>query len=449
MINHFYSQMLLWTADKLKGLYIRNYYNNFRKLQWLDKESIQAYQDAKLKTLLIHAYENIPFYSLRFKEHDIDVYNESPRACLSRIPPLTREDLQVNFDHLKDIKNSYKRISKGSSSGSTGQKVFYLHDEFGSSAGKASQLIGWEMMGYRFLDKGLHIWGNPAIVKNDWVKTSSKLKSKIFRHHKFPAYLLTEKSKFDELIDKIIREKYVFIDGYTNAIYLLAKYIENNNIAFPLLKYVITTGENLHDYQKKTIERVLGPVYDEYGCGEINGIAYNNKFNNLYTIIDTHVIVKYDLNVISNDGSYPLLVTDLDNKIMPFINYKNGDLGTPGQVNTQNTVPMIHSMTSVNGRLSDIVEIPGGGNLVVPSFFGSVLLKEIESISQYQIIKIASNKLELNFVVDGALSVSDKSKINKAMDDYLGKKMEYEIRVVDRIEVGTNGKYKLLIDKSN
>lgn len=433
-------------GEQLNGLTTNKYLNTYVNLMKAGKQEVEKYQLKKLNRILNHAYENIPYYKHVFNKHNIKISDIKHLNDLKQLPVLTREQLRGSFSKLQDNNNTYKKIYHGSSSGSTGEAVHYLQDSEGISAGKAAQHLGYRLAGYRFGHKGLHIWGNPAVVNNEWAKWSSKLKSIIYRHHKYPAYQLTEEKKFIALINTIKNENYTFIDGYTNAIYLLANYIKQHHIAFKKLKFIFTTGENLHQYQKKLIEEILGPVYDEYGCGEIMGIAYENTLYNGYAVIDPHVIVEYDYSMKNDDDSYPLIITDLDNMIMPLIRYKNGDMGVPGQHSEH--LPF-NTMQSVSGRVSDIVQLPGGGNLVVPSFFGSVLLKKITSIKQYQLIKESEKLITMNFVVENnQLSDNDSALIHQAMQEYLQGRIDYKIRIVDNIETEKSGKTKLLIDKT-
>ena len=434
-------------SDLLNNRKVMKYYNLYNSFLKKSPEEINDYRVMKLRDLLQHSYQNVPYYTKLFNEINFQWETFRYLDDLKKIPPLKRSDIQDNYEDLIDKSTKYKHVSKGSSSGSTGKTVSFLHDEEGGSAGFAAHYFGWSLGGFRFGDKGVHIWGNPAIVKQDWNKFSSKMKSKLTRHYKYPAYKLTEGSKYDELIDLINKEKFEFIDGYTNAIYLLAKYVEEHNKQIRKVKFVLTTAENLHDFQKETIERVFGKCFDEYACGEIMGIAYQNKFTSGYATIDPHVVVEFDKNAIGEDGSAPLIITDLDNRVMPMIRYLNGDLAVQDTPN-YSELPF-GKLKSVSGRISDMIILPGGGSLVVPSFFGGVLLKQIKSIKQYQIVKESENLLAIKFVVEGnTLADSDKIIIQKAMNDYLMNKIDYRIDVVDKIEVGKNGKFKLLVDNT-
>lgn len=451
-MSFFLQELYFRIQDRLKDQHIASYLKEFKKCLHFSREEMEAYQLKKLSKLLHHAYQNVPYYKQLFDETGLQPGDISSIDELKHIKPLTRKDLQEHFTLLKDSSHNYKRVKRGSSSGSTGQAVHYLHDEYGSSAGKAAHYVGWSMAGYNFGAKGLHIWGNPAIVETVWNNKSSKVKTIVTRHHKYPAYLLTRDGKYDELIRLIEKQKFQFLDGYTNAIYLLALHMKKTGKKLESVKYVLTTAENLHDYQREVIETYLAPVYDGYGCGEINGIAYQGRGDQAYWVMSPHIILEYDFNEPIGDGSYPLIITDLDNRVMPFIRYKNGDIGKPADLKKTETNGAgqypFQKMEQVRGRQSDIIELPGGGNLVVPSFFGSVLLKQVSSIRQYQVERISPTMLNINFVVEGELSAEEYNIIDRALKNYMGDKMHYEIKIVDHIPFQANGKFKLLIDRT-
>lgn len=424
---------------------IKKQLDTYNSFLYKDKSYVKGFQLKKLKALLIHAYQNVPFYTRKFDSVGFKVESFSKLSDLEKIPPLTRIEIQNNFNDLCANNIDIKNCSKGSSSGSTGEPVNYLHDSLARSAGTAANYFGWSLSGWQIGKKGLHIWGNPRVVNVEWKRFSSKLKTHFLRHYKYPAYKLTDEHQFKELVIKIKKGNYSFIDGYTNAIYLLAQYAKENNIEIPRLKYVLTTAENLQDYQRKLISETLGPVYDGYGCGEINGIAFQCKYCAEYHIIDPHVVVEYSKNRTGNDGSNPLYITDLDNYAMPLIRYMNGDMGIPSTKKCQ--VPL-SSLKSISGRSSDIIEIPGGGNLVVPSFFGSMLLKQVKGIKQYQIEKTSKRKIIINLVIDKNYNTDDEIIIKESLMEYLQNKLEWEIIYKVRIPVSKTGKFKLFIDRT-
>jgi len=432
--------------DYAKGLKVRKYYKFYKEtLKW-SRSEIKEYQFQKLKKLLIYAYENTNFYANRFKENNLTIDSIKSIEDLSKIPPLTRTDVQANIDDLIAKNFNLKKAYKGASSGSTGQPVFYYHDTNALAAGQAAHYLGWSLAGWEFGDRGLHIWGNPTVVNYEWKKFSSKLKAIFFNYDKFAAYKLIEAEKFEELLYLIKKRDYIFLDGYTNAIYLFAKYVKEKDIKLRKFKYIFTTAENLHDYQRDLIKDVLGPIYDEYACGEILGVAYECKFCKKYHITDPHVVVEFDNKIVTNDGSKSLLITDLDNYAMPLIRYQNGDLAVQEKEN--NCKIRYNSISSISGRTSDIINLPEGGNLVVPSFFGSTLLKRLDNIIQYQIERVRKDKIIVKLVVNDNFNDTDKAKISISLKKYLKDKINWELKIVDKIPINKSNKFKLLIDKT-
>lgn len=434
--------------DLIKGRKTYSYLKEFEKLRYASRHEIEEYRFKKLKNLMIHAAANTDFYKKRFRQYNFPVEKLDNIRQLNDIPPLTRTDLQDHWRELIAGNYKNKNISKGSSSGSTGLPVIYFKDTIATSAGHAANLLGWSLSSWKMNLKGLHIWGNPSTVNNEWRRLSSRIKAKMFRHHKFPAYRLTSGNQFHELHEKIVKHKYQYLDGYTNAIYLFADYLRERKLSLKhIVRYVFPTAENLQDYQRKAIEETIAPVYDTYGCSEINGIAYECKDCNNYHIIEPHVYVEFERKIGDTELS-PLLITDLDNYAFPLIRYKNDDFAVPLPVEEFSCKVKFSSLKGISGRESDIIKFKDGGTLSVPSFFGSMLLKNVNGIKQYQIERIEEDLIRINFVKTSDYSKRDNDIVKSALEDYLDGKIGYEVNFVEKIETSDTGKFKLLIDRT-
>jgi phenylacetate-CoA ligase len=446
IMRHFLiKNFLLPVADIAKGTQIRKQLHFYLKtLNW-SREQVEDFQLIKLKKLLNHAYQNSDFYTKRFDEAGFNPDHLKSIDDLKKIRPLTRYDLQQNHSQILCKNHNPAKLYRGTSSGSTGEPVVYYHDSLARSSGGAVLYLAWQMAGWEFGMKGLHIWGNPRTVKVEWQRNSSKIKSLLFNIQRFPSYQLTDESKLDELVDLVVNEKFDYIDGYTNAIFLLAKRIKDKHISIKKLQCIMPTGETLHQYQRELINEILGPVYDLYGCGEIMGIAFQTKFNENYLIFEPHVVVEYDMDFQSDDNAYPLMITDLNNYSFPFIRYKNGDLAEPADI--INKLPF-NTLKRISGRTSDIIELPDGGNLSVPSFFGSKLLRLVKGIRQYQIEKVTNDKIIINLVKDEEFTESENKIITESLNEYLAGKINWEIKILDKIEESKTGKFKLVIDRT-
>ena len=70
--------------DLLKGKTTYKYYTKYRETQWYNRDEINEYQISKLKKLIHHCYDNIPYYT-KIMKSDILFKNNSELQFL-KIP---------------------------------------------------------------------------------------------------------------------------------------------------------------------------------------------------------------------------------------------------------------------------------------------------------------------------------------------------------------------------
>ena len=430
----------------LKGFEVNHYYNLYRSSVNWSRDKVTDYQIKRLRELTKYAYNNSVFYRKRIDECGFDISNFKYPDQLKKIPKLTRDNLRNNLKDIVSKEFDLSKCSRSSSSGSTGDPIFCYHDKNGIAANRASMLFIKFLGGYKPGDKWINIWGNPKTVNFDWRKKGNHIKKFIMNEIRFPAYSLKNKAQYEVLFKLIKEKKPEFIHGYTNAVFFFSKYLEEINEKISFIKGVFTTAENLHEYQRDKIQNFLGPVYDHYGCSETNGIAAQTIYDKYYSTLDPHVFVEYGDIIDSKTNLRKILVTDLDNRVLPFIRYENGDLAVPLE-DAHISGPDLNfsKLVSIDGRTSDLITLPGGGNLVVPSFFGSRILKSIEGIKQYQVQK-KKNKILVNLVIDDNFKKESELTILSALKEYIPPEINYELVFNQEIIYSNNGKFKLFID---
>ena len=102
--------------------------NEFDKNQWLPEPELEEYQNRKLRELIKHAYENVPYYNERMKEVKITPSDIKTIEDLCKLPVLTREDVKKNARKL--ISRSYPKwlLRHGHTSGTTGSPLDFSYD---------------------------------------------------------------------------------------------------------------------------------------------------------------------------------------------------------------------------------------------------------------------------------------------------------------------------------
>lgn len=448
-IRPFYP-FISYLFDIGRGTYVEKTYQFLIRSQWWEPERIRELQSEKLKKLLHYAYQNIPYYNSIFKYLDLSPGDIKSIQDLKKIPILTKSEIRKNFP--KDIvaKNYAYRFEKHASGGSIGEPIVFYKDIHTKSIAMAAQKRSWEWAGYREGDRVGTFWGNPDFVAES--KTLKKrIKNLLYREILFPACELNNDESIKEVVSRLKKFCPEIIFGYTQTIFFLAKYMNRYQIKIKNPKAIITTAETLTDVQRDFIEKQFkSKIFDQYGCGEVESIAYECEAHNGYHIVDEHVIVE----ILRNDGlpTEPgelghILVTDLDNYVMPFIRYKNGDMGILSNSDCCCCGRGLSKIEKIEGRESDIILTNDGKVISIPSFYGSTAFKHIKGIEQYQVIQENIENVTIKIVTDENITSRELDHLYSITKDYLGGKMVVNIEKVHRIEPEENGKIKLVKSK--
>jgi len=210
---------------------------------------------------------------------------------------------------------------------------------------------------------------------------------------------------------------------------------QKHNIEGIRFKGVFTTAEKLFDYQRQFIaEQFNCNVYDGYGCGEIQSIAFEcEKGKNLH-ISEEHVILELTNREKSiKEGSGQVVLTNLDNYGMPFIRYQNGDVATYANEKCS-CGRSLKLLSKIDGRTHDFITA-SDGSLIAGEFFPH-LFGETRGIKQYQIVQLKRDELIFKIV-----------RGNKYSQKYIGKNVHIIIEFVDDIIATPSGKRHFTISK--
>jgi len=415
-----------------KYRYFSNYLNTSRK-------EVLKYQGIKLKKLIIHAASSVPYYKKNFELRDSTLMQNTSVEDLLRILPIVDRDIiQENQQDLISSVFRTNELIKGSSSGTTGIPIEYYTDKNGMSAGMAAGYILWSMSGWQIGQRNVHIWGNKSSIER-WTTLGSKIKNLLIRQKNIASIFLDDSNTINYLADRIMRFDPVSIDGYSSSIFSLAEYFMHNNLKIKSLKQVLTTAENLEEYQKEIIEKVFAPVGDLYGSGEVLGIAARPIGEDKYYILDPHVIME------TIDSSIPglkdVLITDLDNYGMPIMRYKIGDMIDDLNEPNQNSIYPFKWFRKIYGRSSEIITLPNGMKFHPVNIFGGTLFRKFPGIRKHKVIwngKILKFMFEIHEFVDQIILKNELAELLKPYN------VRFIIEFTKKIEPSKNGKYRFV-----
>lgn len=430
----FSEYMRFFLVDTFSGTRVLSNYRTMTDSFSWSREQLIVYQTQKLKALLDHSYDNVPYYRELFRQSGMTPGDIKGPDDLRLIPILTRDMLIANYDLLKDANNKYRVKIYGSSSGTTGTPVRYVHDPNCESAGIAAGYALYSLSGWNMGSRRLHIWGNPASVAR-WKRLSSRYKRLILNQRNYPSYLLNDPDNYKGLLSFINEFKPEFIDGYAGPIGSFAYWLKEKNIAIKGVKAVFTTAENLTYAHRTAISEVIAPVSDLYGSGEINGIAIQPVSSDKYYILGSHVIVEQE----DFHDSSALVVTDLDSRLMPFIRYKIGDvIDALHKPHSSEALPFDY-FNFIDGRTADFIKLPNGIVIHPINILGGTYLRKFPEIRRHRVVwdgAVLDFILELSGRIDMVL-------LQKAIQENLRYyDVSFKITVKDRLESAANGKFR-------
>ena len=416
---------------------VNNVYKYLRRSPKFSPEEIKLLKFKKLKKLLIHAYENVPYYRELMSKVNFNPYDFEEISQLSKLPPLTKKEVKLNFDKLQanNFNGKYIEYTTG---GSTGEPVKILRDVTSIVWTEASYwrgIIDWA--GCKLLDKQVILltFGTPTPL--------GKMRQLILNNHVFESFKIDE-----ELIRKIKRHSPKCVMSYASNMYEFASLVDKmeEKIEIPV---ILTTGEMLFDYQRKFIEEKLnGKVYDYYGCNEIGSLAF--EFDGKKFVTDEHVIlesVDEDFNPVPSGIVGKFLLTDLDNYIMPLIRYENGDLGSilPPQIRPCN-IPNLTLINNLEGRSQEFLLNKLGKRFSVVHVTSA--LSSLETVKQYQVIQNNFKEIIFKYVpIMDRINERDKEIIKKEFEKMLGEGILLKFERVSKLPKTRRGKSRVVISK--
>lgn len=126
LINFISEKILLPSSDLFLNRNIANNFDFLQKSQWWSENELTNYQDEKLKLLIKHAYNNVPYYNTLLKNRKLTPIDFKTQKDLFKLPILTKDDLRNHFPNkivAHNIPN--KQLIFQGSSGSTGEPLHY------------------------------------------------------------------------------------------------------------------------------------------------------------------------------------------------------------------------------------------------------------------------------------------------------------------------------------
>ena len=423
----------------------------FRKLQWLPQVELERRQMERFRRIVAHANENVPFYRKRFKEEGFSPDELRTNDDISRIPILKKEEIRKNFSQMVATNIKSERWKLDSTSGSSGEPLIFYRDSATDDLKVASDIMMNTWCGIEPGDRILWIT-HPRQIK---VKNVTDYVVRLLWNNATDLRWMSVNGLQEESAEAIVR----FIDkikprclyGYASGLLMLAKCFDKRKSHPNYVRAIISSSETLSSFSKKILEETFDcDTFNRYGLRELGGSVAQDcqKHNGLHVNSEL-----YSMEAVKNGQLVSprvrgqLVVTDLNNMVMPFIRYQTGDLALYDEpsCSCERGFPTI---SEIVGRETEFINIrtPSGKIITHPGYF-LVLGDFVKDIKNFQFVQERLDELTLKIVPSGNLDLATSEKIRKFMNYYFGTEVKVTLEIVEEIPPEASGKRPIVKSK--
>jgi phenylacetate-CoA ligase len=407
-------------------------YLRILRSQYASPASIEAESHHRIEESIRAALE-IPFY----REH----FGAAGSSELPDYPVLRRSDIPSLNRSVRERIGTSARFFHDTSSGSTGMPVEFLFDGAHQSGRYAARIRYLRASGWSPLRR--NAWIVAFTSRPDDNADSQLVFSRLRLRSTFLKLIFRP---FEEQVDALLAMQPEFLYTMPSNLDGLLQVFERRAARISSLKCIFTGGEVLDDAIRERARQLLGvAIRDNYGSTE-GFVAWQCPARG-YHINSEHVAVE----IVDEHGTAAapgqlgrILITTLENRLMPLIRYEIGDyaIASNDTCTCGRTLPL---MGKVIGRGINLFRMPDGRLKSPWPLVGPI--KSRGEIRQFQIVQETHRHYVVRYVSDRELTPAARQEICGAF----GRILEIEATVsfdrADAIARTAGGKFMTALSR--
>jgi phenylacetate-CoA ligase len=443
-------RVVLPLIDRARGRKIGVRVAELRENQWRSRDELEATAVTRLRQLLQHAGAHVPFYRRLLGDAGVRPEDIRSLADLSRVPVTTKPALrsagleQTTADNLPA-----SRRWPITTLGSSGTPFPFHADLAAEDTRIATYLLALEWAGVGVWDVEVKV-GSPY-RDFTWMYPRSGRLGQLGRR-----LLLGQRSGRLEVprpthedLQRLVREtagrRPWFLRGCPSVIALLGDRFLRAGATLPTSpKAIMSRGETLTVARRATIEEAFRrPVVDHYATNEVPHLAQScpDGEAGLHILGDRAIVrVARDDGLAASPGEAGrVLLTDLENYAMPFINYAVGDRAVVGRpCACGRGLPVL---AALDGREAEIIRLPAGRE--ISTFTVDAFMRrqsDLRTFREYQIVQTARDRVEIRLVATPEFTPRAADHLREGFGTFLGAGVTVAVVAVDAIPSEPSGK---------
>lgn len=401
---------------------------------------IEAYQNEKLRNLIRHAYDNVPYYRERWKSLKLSPEDIRSRKDLPKLPVLTKEEIRQHADRFVSQTASKRELLSRHTSGTTGKALHF----FVTREAIAFQWAVWWRHRLRF---GVSPGTWHANFTGQRVVPITQRTPPYWRWNRPMRQVLINMqslapSKIASIVDLLNSQHFEFYAGYPSFIHMLVLNASDAGLRLsPPPRVIFTGAENMLDFQRRDIESFTGATLsDHYGSTEACVNASRCPELNYHE--DFEFCIMEGVESASGDPAKTIVATGFGCDAFPFIRYEAGDTAV-WQDARCSCGRFSQVLSRIEGRCDDYVVTPEGARIARLDY----LFKDALNVKEAQIIQERLGEIRILVVRRGAYSTKDELEIRRDIKTWLSPSLCVTFDYVPEIPREANGKFRAVLSR--
>jgi phenylacetate-CoA ligase len=400
--------------------------------QWLSREELEGYQEERLRRIIHHAYEHVPYYREmldreRLKPQDIQALED-----LSKLPLLTRDGVRERFNDLCADNARHFRPAEAFTTGTTGTPLKFLLDKPANTLEFAYYWRFWSWGGYRlgnrFADLRYdYFMRGPETVKKAW-QLQPTLRRLLLNS------MQISRERIADYAAALRRYRPRFIRGRPTNLYCLALLLREKGLDDIEFQAVFTGGEIVAPEIRKMIESTFGcKVLDSYSHME-RCMAVSQCLEGNY-----HIHMEYGVLELANGEHQDdavttgrVVCTSLHKMAMPFVRYSIEDVlelfGEEKQCPCGRTLPLVKA---IHGRYRPVMATAEGRPIttLAPAF------RNLKGIRAFQFIFEEPGRITVRIVKGNGYTLGTEEGLKLGLKNCAGEETRFDLEYVSESEL--------------
>lgn len=415
------------------------YLAQYRAMERWTAEAFEAWRWERLRAQLDHAARTVPYWRETFARLGARPGDFTRAEHLAALPATTKELVNAAGDAMTSTQPEPGRVTRSSTGGSTGRNVWFLIDGEAHDRRRAAGRLTEEWDGVRPGTRTATIWG--AALEQSASRGAAlydRLTNRVF----LSAYGVGP-AELEAYGERLARLRPEVISSYPSILLDLARRWGRERCRRLGVRIIYCSAEALYEPVRAELEDLFGAVVrNRYACREFGMVAADCPLGGGLHLMDMRLFVEL-LPTAEDPALRELVITDLDNRVMPLIRYRIDDLARPAAGPCRCGRPFAR-VEAVEGRVLDVVTTPDG-RAFGGTFFTLVLRPFDRSIRQFQVVQDRPDHLVVRLVPGPGYDDAARERVRAVLAKQFGPALAVELAEVDEIAPLASGKRRFVV----